>query len=259
MYGDATKPESITGAMDGCDAVIHLVGIIEEDAKRGITYESLHVEATRSIVAEARRAGIQRFVHMSANGADPEGVSRYQTTKWEAEELVRAAEFDHWMIIRPGMVFGNPPPGTAEFCTILTREVIRPLPVIPVFGKGDYMLQPVSVEEVASAMVQALELDSVNGKTIVAVGPEAMSYKKVLDMITEGAGLRPRLKLGTPVKLMRPLIGKLYPIGALPISPDQFSMLIQGNVGDPAPFYDHFELIPHHFTSENLAYLRRRL
>ena len=258
IRGDVTVPATLEGVMDGYDAVIHLVGIIDEHKERGITYEALHVDATRNIVQEARRAGIERFVHMSANGAARDGISRYQTTKWQAEELVREAGFGHWTVLRPGIVFGEPPPGAIEFCTRLARELIVPLPFIPLFGKGDYALQPVAVEEVAAAMVQGLDLPAVHGRTVIAVGPEAMPYREVIDRITRGLGMKPMRKLSMPVGLMRRAVRRLGPMGIVPISIDQFEMLIRGNVGDPEPYYELFDLTPKPFTPDNLAYLRRR-
>ncbi len=258
VRGDVTVPSTLEGAMDGCDAVIHLVGIIDEHRERGITYEALHVDATRHILNEARRAGVEKFVHMSANGAAPNGVSRYQTTKWHAEELVRAAGFSHWTILRPGIVFGEPGPGTIEFCTRLARELILPLPAIPLFGKGDNRLQPVSVEEVAEALVQGLTLAEAHGRTVTAVGQEPFTYREVVDAIALGLGRKPRPKIAMPVGLMRQLVRRLGPLGIVPISIDQFEMLITGNTGDPNPFYELFDLEPKPFTPESLAYLRRR-
>ncbi len=258
VRGDVTRPSTLEGAMDGCDAAIHLVGIIDEDPARSVTYESLHVEATRTVVREALRAGVQRFVQMSANSASSDGVSRYQITKWQAEELVREAGFGHWTILRPGIVFGEPPPGTIEFCTRLAREMILPLPVVPLFGRDPCPLQPVSVQEVAAALAQGIELAASHGRTVVAVGQEPLPLRTVIDRITEGLGRKVRPKLVVPPGLMRLGIRRLGPLGVLPISMDQLEMLLQGNVGDPAPFYDLFDLTPMPFTLENLAYLKRK-
>ena len=101
VEGDVTVPTSLRGTMDGCDAVIHLVGIIAEHPSRGITFERIHFGGTRAIVDAAQEASIPRFIHMSANGARTDGVSAYQTSKWKAEEYVQQAKFDHWTIFRP--------------------------------------------------------------------------------------------------------------------------------------------------------------
>ena len=93
VVGDVTNAASLGGAMDGCDAVIHLVGIIDEQPARGVTFEAVHVEGTIHVARAAQDAGIDRFIHMSANGAAPDGVSDYQTTKWRAEQYVQDADF----------------------------------------------------------------------------------------------------------------------------------------------------------------------
>jgi NADH dehydrogenase len=81
--GDVVTGEGLDDAVHGCDAVIHLVGIIMESG--GATFEKVHGEGTRNVVAAARKQGVERLVLMSALGARAGGVSRYQTTKWRAE------------------------------------------------------------------------------------------------------------------------------------------------------------------------------
>ncbi len=73
--------------MQGCDAVIHLVGIIMEKGTN--TFERVHHLGTRNVVEAAKRTGIKRFVQMSALGVRADGVAAYQTTKWKGEEEVR--------------------------------------------------------------------------------------------------------------------------------------------------------------------------
>src|SRR5690554_5544437 len=61
VFGDVFDLASIEGDITGCDAVIHLVGIIEENRPRNITFENVHVRGTRTVVEQARAAGVPRF------------------------------------------------------------------------------------------------------------------------------------------------------------------------------------------------------
>lgn len=257
VQGDVTDPASLEGAMDGCDAVIHLVGIIDEQPQHGATFEAVHVEGTIHVARQARDAGIDRFIHLSANGARPDGVSAYQTTKWRAEEYVKDADFGHWTIMRPSIVFGDPGPNHPEFASRLAQTLVRPFPILPVFGDGRYQLAPISVEEVAAAIGQALTRDAAHQQTYTACGWEAYPYTEILDRIARGADLQPKPKLFVPTALARPIVRLLDRLGCSPISPDQFEMLLDGNLGDPSAFYRDFDVAYTRFTPEHLTYLRK--
>ncbi len=258
VAGDVTNPASLDGAFADCDAVIHLVGIIEERPATGITFDRIHVDGTRHVVDAARDAGIDRFVHMSANGARPEDGTAYQRTKWAAEQIVADAGFDHWTIFRPSLLFGEPDPGRPEFASQLLTDLVRPFPILPVFGDGQYEMQPVHVADVAAAFVQALTTDVAHGQTYVAVGPDRYPYVDVLDLIAQGAGLSPKPKVNVPLPLVRLGVYTAGRLGLLPISPAQFDMLVEGNTGDETPFYRDFDLPETSFTPENLDYLKHR-
>ncbi len=256
IKGDVTQPKSFAGTMRGCDGVIHLVGIIDEQPSKGITFEAIHDQGARHVVDEALDAEVERFVLMSANGARSGGVSRYQTTKWKAEATVREAGFGHWCILRPSLVFGDPGPDRPEFCTRLVEQLIKPFPILPLFGDGKYQMQPISVEEVAAAFVQALTLEAANGQTYCVAGQDAYPYTDILDRITRGFGLEPKPKIPSPIWLVRPAVQTLGAWGLLPISPDQFEMLIEGNTCNSEAFYRDFDVIYKPFTPENLAYVK---
>lgn len=256
VRGDVTDPKVLRGTMQGCDAVVHLVGIIDEKPHKGITFEKIHYGGTKNIVDEARETGIDRFVQMSANGVRPDGVSGYQTSKYRAEQYVQAAGFDHWTILRPSMVFGKPGPGHQEFASRLAETLIKPFPILPVFGDGQYELQPVSVEEVAAAFVQALTLPAADQQIYCVAGKETYPFDEILDRITRGLGKEPKVKFHQPEWLARPLIHTVSPLGVLPISVDQFEMLMEGNTCDATSFYRDFDVTFKPFTPHNLAYLR---
>ena len=100
--GDVLQPDGLTASVEGCSALVHLVGIIREQRGRGVTFERLHIQATRNMLQLARAAGIKRFAQMSALGTRPGARARYHRTKWEAEEAVRASDLE-WTIVRPDM------------------------------------------------------------------------------------------------------------------------------------------------------------
>jgi NADH dehydrogenase len=83
--GDATDREAVEYAAQGTKMIVHLLGIIREFPERDITFERLHVAATRNVVDAARRWEISRFVHMSALGARPGGPTGYFDSKGRAE------------------------------------------------------------------------------------------------------------------------------------------------------------------------------
>lgn len=255
VVGDVTEAASLEGALEGCDAVIHLVGIVEEQPDRGATFEAVHVEGTIHVARAARAAGIDRFIHMSANGAAPDGASAYQTTKWRAEQYVQDAGFDHWTILRPSIIFGDPGP-QFEFASHLAHTLVRPFPILPVFGDGTYQLQPVAVEAVAAAFVQALDREAVHGHTYCVAGPESLAYTTVLNYITQALDLPLKPKLFLPLWFARPLVQLLNRLDLAPLSIDQFDMLVAGNVCDPTAFYRDFDVETTPFLPEHLRYVR---
>ena len=149
---------------------------------------------------------------------------------------MKAAGFAHWTIFRPSLLFGEPDPGRPEFASQLLDDLVRPFPLLPVFGDGQYQMQPIHVTEVAA-------------------GPDRFPYVEVLDRIAQGAGLEPKPKVHVPLPLARLGVYTAGRLGLLPISPAQFEMLIEGNTGDETAFYRDFALSPTPFSPENLAYL----
>src|SRR2546423_649554 len=77
IQGDLFDAKALDEGMRGATAVIHLVGIIIEQPRLGTTFQRIHARGTRSIVEAAQRAGVTRFVHMSALGTRPGAVSTY--------------------------------------------------------------------------------------------------------------------------------------------------------------------------------------
>lgn len=246
--GDVLRPDGLPPSVEGCTAVIHLVGIIREHRARGISFDRLHTQATANMLGVAREAGVKRYIQMSAAGTRPGATSRYHQTKWQAEEVVRASALD-WTIIRPSLIYG---PGD-EFISVLAR-MIRRLPAVPVLGDGQYRVQPVAVEHVAEGFARALRLSAAAGQTYEVGGPESYRFVDLLDQI--GAALdRPAVrKIHAPLGLVKAMTRAFGWLPFFPVTMDQLTMLEEGNVTDPSRFYADFGLSP-----EPLAVGLRRL
>ena len=236
--GDVTDAASLGGALDGCDAVIHLVGIIREFPGRGITFKNIHVTATENILEACDEQGVQRYLHMSSNGTRERGTTAYHRTKWQAEELVRASGLD-WTIFRPSLIFGR----GSEFVKMLT-ELIRRIPVVPVIGDGQYRMQPVSVEQVAVSFVKALAMPESVGKTYHQGGSESYTYDAILDLTGKAMGRKQVTKVHQPLFMIKPMIKILQGFEQFPITEGQLKMLIEGNVCDPDEWAQAFGLVP---------------
>ncbi len=227
--------------MRGCDAVIHLVGIISEVGDQ--TFERIHVEGTRRVLAAARATGVGRVVHMSAMGARENAVAWYHQTKWAAEELVRHSGLT-WTILRPSLIYG---PG--DGVVSLFEAISRFSPVVPVIGSGRNLIQPVAVEDVARTFVQSLTLASVEGQTLEVGGPDRLEFRRLVEDILEGLHRR-RCLISLPVGLARlqaMLLEFLYPAllrQAPPLNCDQILMLAEDNVAEASATWREFGFEP---------------
>lgn len=238
FYGDVTEVATLSGALADCDAVIHLVGIIREFPDRGITFNKVHVESTRNMLKVCLEEKVTRYLHMSANGTNNHGKTAYHRTKWQAEEEVRQSGLN-WTIFRPSLIFG---PG-GEFVNMLA-EIIKKVPVVPVLGDGQYRMQPVAVEEVAESFVKALTMPESVGETYQLGGGKSYTYDEILDLTALALGKGKARKMHQPLFMIKPMIKALQGFEQFPITLDQLKMLIEGNVCDPQPWAEAFDINP---------------
>ncbi|OAB62355.1 hypothetical protein AY599_03775 [Leptolyngbya valderiana BDU 20041] len=193
--GDINNADALAELLRGCTAAIHLVGIIRETKNK--RFDALHVEGTRSIVKACQRAGVRRYLHMSALGVDDEARTQYQKTKFKAEQEVRASDLD-WTIFRPSLIHG---PG-GEFTQMMvqwSRGEIAPWIGMPYFRRPeteqrvpfggvsyvDPEVQPIVVTDVANYFVDALERDETIGEIFNLVGAERLSWPAMLEYVHE--------------------------------------------------------------------------
>lgn len=240
--GDVTDAGSLVNALVGCDAIIHLVGIIREFPGKGVTFKKMHVAATENILHAAEEQGVQRYLHMSSNGTRERGSTDYHRSKWQGEELVRESPLD-WTIFRPSLIFGQ----GSEFVKILAT-LIQKMPVVPVIGNGKYRMQPVAVDQVAASFVKALGMNETIGKSYQLGGGVSYSYDEILDLTARALGKEKACKIHQPIFMVKPMIRMMQGFDQFPITEDQLKMLVEGNVCDPQEWAQTFNLKPLSFA-----------
>ena len=226
VEGDVTLLPSFIDRVKGCDATINLVGIIREFPHRGVTFQRLHVEATRNMISAAQGAGVSRHLQMSALGTRAGSSSGYFRSKFTAEEEVRGSGLGY-TIFRPSIIFGP----KDDFINKLAG-LMRTLPAMPVIGDGEYQMQPICADDAARCFVEALEKPETIGQTYELCGPDRMSYNALLDTIGRVIGKNNVLKIKNPLVLMRLIVPVLEHFSFFPVTSDQITMLVQGNVCD---------------------------
>lgn len=251
VIGDTRSPSTLSGAADGCDAIINLVGIIREFPARNITFRQLHTDSTAHLLETAKQSNIRRFIQMSANGTRENAQTTYHKTKWEAEKLLHQSALD-WTIFRPSLIYGP----QDQFVNMLAK-LIKNLPLVPVMGDGNYRLQPVFVKDIARTFVDALGHPDCYGKTYHCCGSEVLTYNQLLDEISAALGKSTKVrKLHHPLSLMKPIVHLMQNISLFPITSDQLTMLLEENIcADTGTWRDDFSLEPSEFSSTVRSYL----
>ncbi|MFB3813467.1 MAG: complex I NDUFA9 subunit family protein [Terriglobales bacterium] len=234
VRADVVSGIGLDAALDGCEAVVHLVGIIMEVGDQ--TFERVHHLGTRNMVEAARRAGVSRFVQMSALGARADGVSDYQRSKYRGEEEVRNSGIP-FTILRPSIIFG-PRDGFVSQMV----DVMRKAPVQPVVGHGRYPFRPIYIDNVVDCFVQSLTSEKAVGRSVDLGGLDELTLEQMLDEIARCIGVR-KMKLHVPFALMKlnaAILGAV--LRRPPVTTDQLAMLREGSTCDIGPMLETFDL-----------------
>jgi uncharacterized protein YbjT (DUF2867 family) len=202
-------------------AVVNLVGILHETGAQ--RFDMVHHIGPARLARLAREAGVERFVHISAIGADPRSTSVYARTKAAGEGAVRDA-FPTATILRPSIVFG---PEDQFFNRFAALAMISP--VLPLIGGGETRFQPVYVGDVADAVVRCIEDSSTAGRTYELGGPRVYTFRALIELLLAEIR-RKRLLLDIPFGLAAFQARLMSLLPSPPLTPDQVELLKRDNV-----------------------------
>jgi uncharacterized protein YbjT (DUF2867 family) len=203
------------------DSVVNLVGILHESGRQ--RFDAVHHVGAARLARVARDAGVERFVHISAIGADPRSPSAYARTKAAGEEAVRDA-FPTATVLRPSVVFG---PEDQFFNRLAALATISP--VVPLIGGGETRFQPVYVGDVADAVVRCIDDPATAGRVYELGGPQVYSLRELTELLLAQIR-RKRLLVDLPFGLAALQARLMALLPSPPLTPDQVEMLKRDNV-----------------------------
>jgi NADH dehydrogenase len=207
VSADLFDIHSLAEQFTGCDAIINLIGILNENDQQ--TFRRLHVELVDLVVEACRSAGVPRLLHMSALHADEaRGSSRYLRSKGEGENRAHTHGSASLAVtsFRPSVIFG---PGDSFFNRF--AGLLRLSPVVFPLACPDSRFAPVYVGDVAEAFVRSLDDRSTFGKHFDLCGPNSYTLKELVSYTAWTLGIR-RLILGLgdlPSRLQAQALGYL--------------------------------------------------
>ena len=221
LQADVRDNGALALALADCDAVVNAVGLYVEQAAE--SFEAVHELGALNAAQHCAGIGIKRLLHISGIGADPQSASRYVRARALGEQLVRKA-FPQATILRPSAVFDP----EDRFINTLAG-IARVSPLIPLFGQGETLLQPVYRGDLAEAVLRALRDPTTRGRVYELGGPKAYSYRALLELIMAQSGRRRRL-LPVPFPLWDGLAAAAALLPKPPLTDAQVTLMKRDNV-----------------------------
>lgn len=250
VEGDVTRPEILPRALEGATAIIHTVAIAIE--KEGRRYEDINYQGTVNLVDAARKAGVRRFINLSQLGADSSLPYRFLASKGKAQEYVAASDLD-WTAFRPSAIWGPEDEFANSFAHLIPLTPI----IFPIVAGDDAKFQLVWVEDVATAIVKALDDPATIGQEYELGGPEILTLEEIERRTLAALG-RKRVLIPFPMPLLRifvTLMETLLP--SPPVTRSLLELLAVKNVPTANAIHQFVEN-PRPFTPENVApYMRQ--
>lgn len=253
IQADVHNPQQLSRAFEGCDAVINLVGILNEKGHKGRGFYRAHVELPRKIIDACRSKGVRRLLHMSALGADAAyGLSHYQRSKGEGENLVHASHQMQVTSFRPSVIFGPGDSFFNRFATLL--RMTPPLAPFPL-ACAETRFAPVYVGDVVEAIVKAINNPATFGQRYDLCGPQAYSLKTLVNYTARTLGIRRKI-LGLGKWLSRLQAGAFEYLPGKPLSRDNVLTMQRDNVCEQG-FPELFQWHPRSIDQVVPYYLQR--
>ena len=214
-----------------------------------------HAEAvrnTKTLFDCARKAGVERVVHVSITNPSLDSPLEYFSGKAELEKALEASGLSH-AILRPAVIFGG-----EDILINNIAWILRTLPVFGIFGSGDYRLQPIFVEDFADLAVNLGE--SRENRIVDAIGPETFTFRELVKTIGDIIGAsRPMVSVQTSIGFLTARVLSAF-VGDVMLTREEIQGLMDGLLYTDSPpagptrltewARDHAATLGLHYASE---------
>ena len=242
VAGDIQDAAAVARAAVGVDAVVHVVGILRE--RPGQSFEGVHVQGARNVMAAAQENGVQRVIYIGGTGADPDSQDPLSASKGRAEEQVRAGSFDY-VILRSSLLFGID--GGVLRRIGWTLHATGSLVLLPCSGRG--LFQPLWVGDLAQCILRFLGDGSGRGGSYDLGGPDSFTYRDLAQLLAQHEELH-RIFVPVPAPLLQVLGAAPRLIGREPfVTGTELWQLCRDNRVSPAMLLDVFGVAPMHLEA----------
>ncbi len=255
VAGDVHDLEFLRRCCEGRDAVINLVGILNEKGRSGRGFARAHAELPEKIVAACRAAGTRRLLHMSALNASLSAPSHYLRTKAMGEDTAHRAANDglHVTSFRPSVIFGPRDSFVNRFAGLLKLA-----PGVFPLACPDARFQPVYVEDVVSAYVHTLTDTKTHSLRYDLCGPKVYTLREIVNYIASVMGKRVAiLGLNRMLSHLQAVFMEFAP--GKPFSLDNFRSLQVDSVCSGKVFPEVFGIAPTQMEQVVPTYIGRRV
>lgn len=231
ISGDLLQPDTYRTALRGSDTVLHLAAATGKNTRE--TYFRVNTEGTRRLLGEAKAAGVRRIVYVSTIAVRFRDVSQYPyaQSKQAAEKIVADSGLE-FVILRPTLILGQLSPGLAGLRKLATA------PVLPMFGDGRAMLQPIDVDDFVQAVIDAVRSDATN-EIVEIGGPEKILMHDLLTRLRKLAGKAAGPSMHLPLAPVRSLLALLEPflLPLLPVTAGQLASFSNDGIAGTSSWF----------------------
>jgi uncharacterized protein YbjT (DUF2867 family) len=202
VQADVHDDAALARLVAGCDAVVNLVAILHGSAA---AFDRVHVQLPRHMAQACRAAGVQRLVHVSALGVGEGAPSNYLRSKTAGEYVLEQSGLQ-LTLLRPSVIFGAQDNFLNLFAGLQALA-----PALPLAG-SQARFQPVWVDDVAAAIVTALQHADTIGKTYECTGPTVYTLAELVRLAGRWSGHeRPQLPLPAAIGRLQALVMECLP------------------------------------------------
>jgi nucleoside-diphosphate-sugar epimerase len=164
VEGDLADTRRLASSMKGSDALVNIA--------------SLGFGHAGSIIQAAEEAGIRRAIFLSTTAIYTQIDAKNKSIRLAAEQAIQTSRLEY-TILRPTMIYGSP----RDRNMWRMIRFLRASPVVPIFGDGYFLQQPIHVDDVARAVISCLSTDRTRGKNYNIAGRYPIPYTEVVDTV----------------------------------------------------------------------------